>query len=139
MCCRLRADGIDQRALAHMVEMGNMEMVNAGQRWKRNVDDGMVIVQIYEALDVVEFQLSPSVVKMEDHHGKRNMAGAMFELAARYAESIGTTARQIAINVPECMEEGTHDHLIADYPRMRMNFELVCPGFRGVFTSPLES
>lgn len=76
--------------------------------------------------------LQPPVGIWTDHLLKRDGAGIMFEMAAKFAEKTNAYVQQEGINVFECRASGM-TLLIADYPHMPMSFEKVCPGWQAVF------
>ncbi len=108
--------------------------------WVRAFEEEGTSVSVRLTEDTMEMSLTPPVHNLEGHMQKRNAAGALYSLAAAYAEKSGiATVTQTGINVPLCMSEGQQQRVLAVYPGSRLAFERLCHGFREAFSAELEA
>lgn len=134
MCCRVRVEPLVPDVATAILETGLFQHNDSGV-WTRRVDEeGTVVsVNVRPHEHALVINLNPVVGNWDHHAGKRNAAGIMFEIAARYAEKVNGTVYQTGINVPECKEDSPGTHHLATYPVTRLDFEKVCAGFQRVF------
>ncbi len=132
MCCRTRLQGIDNPEIIDaMMTIGRFE--REGSNWVRRFGDAKVIAHFNTDGDL-EINLSPPVAtNIEAHFGKREAAGAMYELAARIGEKTGAGIIQAAVNVADCLADGRGRDRVLALPGQRLDFSALCSGFQAVF------
>ena len=141
MCCRVSVSPLVTEIAIPILTLGQFHETQSGTRWDRQVpDEGCnVWVQLLTGQGRMEIGLEPSINNWAGHHDKRNAAGIMFEIAARYAEKVGGTVEQTGINVLECKDSpNISKRFLGKYPEGRMEFSRCCPGFQEVFLGTIE-
>ena len=131
MCCRLLVSPLDAEVAHAILFLGmfNPPATDAGF-WHRVAEAGTTVNAVFSG-EHLRLELSPSISYYAQHADKRISGGIYFEIAAKYAERVGGTIKQIS-NVEGCKDGGTTEHILAMYPHMPMLWERVCPGFREV-------
>lgn len=137
MCCRTRCVPYDPQITEAILRVGQFEGDNRSG-WYRRVPEEEASVLVHCNEDGVIFSLAPAVSSMGGHEHKRIAASIMYEMAARYAEKVNGIVTQEGINVTECRHEGLSVRTLAVYPESRLAFELLCQGFRSVFTGDVD-
>lgn len=134
MCCRAKAYHRDPELLKMMAMIGQFQE-EVANTWSRIVGDSKVM--LYLEPDGVRVSLQPSISTWRAHEDKREAAGVMFEIISRYAAKAGTAeVYQEGINVEECrLYTGEMRRPIWNPVMEAIDFDMVCPGWRFVFTS----
>jgi hypothetical protein len=101
--------------------------------WRRQVPEEDAYVAALVGDDGLVLSVNPAVHSWEGHHNKRITASIMYELAARYAEKVNGLVTQEGINVAECRGAGYSSRTLAVYPETRLDYSLLCPGFKAEF------
>ncbi len=104
---------------------------NSPSMWTRDVredDGGLVTVGAQVIGDKLNLTLRPSITESASHHG-RVSGGVYFEIACRVAEKCNSSILQSS-NIGACVENGTRQKLLAEYPHHPMNYESICVGFQ---------
>lgn len=139
MCCRTVVAPLDKELAVSQLMVGGWVLQPSTGVWTRTFQEEGTSVSVRLTDDTMELSLTPPVHNLEGHAQKRNAAGAMYSLAAAYAEKSGAAiVTQTGINVPVCMSEGTNQRVLAVYPGSRLDFERLCHGFRVAFMSELD-
>jgi hypothetical protein len=132
ICCRTNVYPLLESIARDTLLTGGFEERETG-RFRREVPTEEVAVYAnFINRTYLEVGINPLITLLEHHAHKRTAAGIMFEISARYAEKVDGEVWQAGVNVPECQKDGMR-HLIAKYPEQRMDFNLVCMGWQGVF------
>lgn len=132
MCCRTRIVPVRAELAIAQLEIGQFREVYPGS-WRRIIEEEQTYVTASLQADSLLLSLSPAVSSWTGHHDKRIAASVAYEIAARYAEKVNGVITQEGINVPDCRIEGHSSRTLAIYPETRLDFSLLCPGFRAVF------
>jgi len=136
MCCRTIVAPLNKELAISQLTVGGWLLSPAGV-FVRTFPGENTSVSVRLTEDTMEISLSPPVHNLEGHTQKRNAAGAMYSLAAAYAEKTGATITQTGINVAVCMSEGKAQRILAVYPGSPLDWEKLCPGFREAFLGEL--
>lgn len=132
MCCRTRIQPLIPDIAVAQLTIG--QFTNDGfNRWMRSIEEEQTAVIANLMEDGLLLSLTPAVASMAGHHDKRIAASVMYEMAARYAEKVNGVVQQEGINVPECRDPEHVHRTLAVYPDTRLDFAMLCPGFRVVF------
>lgn len=132
MCCRLTVSPLDPEVAAAVLAVGLFVPVDGVTgTWRRLIpEEGTTVNAIFVPESrVLRIELTPSVSQYAHHAEKRIASGVYFEIAAKYAEKVGGTIKQLS-NVTGCTEGGVSEHVLAQYPASPLCWEQVCPGFR---------
>lgn len=139
MCCRTHVYPLHVETAVAVLTLGRFtptywQSGNTGVAvsWERALSDEGTIVTASLSGDSLQLTISPAISTFGDHFGKRIGAGVYFEIAAKYAEKVSGEIVQRA-TVAGCRMGGQSQELvIARYPRMPIDFERICRGFRAV-------
>lgn len=132
MCCRTRVVPIVSEIAIAQLEIG--QFVPYGNSvWRRQVPEEDAYVAAVVSDEGLILSLTPAVSSMAGHHNKRITASIMYEVAARYAEKVNGLVTQEGINVAECRGAGYSSRTLAVYPETRLDYSLLCPGFKAEF------
>lgn len=132
MCCRLTIAPLDPEIAVAVLALGLFTPTDGlAGTWERSIAEEQTIVRAIMGSDfnALRLELSPSVSHYSHHAEKRIASGVYFEIAAKYAEKVNGTIKQLS-NVVGCVEGGVAEHILAQYPDIPMLWERVCPGFR---------
>lgn len=131
MCCRTKVFPLHRDIAIAQLEIGQFTTDGFG-RWMRTLTEEHTSVMASLTDEGLILSLSPAVSSLAGHHEKRIAASVMYSIAALYAEKVNGVIEQTSINVKECQEHGS-SRTLAVYPESRLDFSMLCPGFRVVF------
>ena len=145
MCCRLSCYPLDVEKAIAILRVGQFKPVywqpnnpEYAVNWNRAIPEEGTTVTASIAADSLEMNISPAISVYAHHANKRITAGVYFEIAAKYAEQVGVEVIQRA-TVVGCKDGDSPQGLvIAHYPRIRLSYERVCPGFRAIILGDRE-
>lgn len=138
MCCRTSVYPLDIEKAIAVLTIGQFKPVywspgkpETAIHWERLLESEGTVVHAALRDGTLELNLAPAISVMSQHEGKRLAAGVYFEIAAKYAESVGGIIVQRA-TVLGCKPHETQELILAKYPDMPMDFTKICKGFQAV-------
>lgn len=131
ICCRTRVEPLIPDVAIAQLQIGQF-LLQPNGTWRREIPEEETSVTATLNNECMILSLSPAVSSTEGHHHKRIAASVMYSIAGMYAEKVNGVVTQVAINVPACMGDGPH-RVLASYPSSRLDYAMLCPGFRSVF------